>query len=59
MIAGRMASIKRTVTVKSPAKPRLAGNMTLAAEFSQFQASPAAFRTALIGDLVGRCRLTL
>jgi len=48
-VPGRMESIKRLVTVKSPAKPRLTGNMTLAANFSQFQANPVAFQTALVG----------
>ena len=50
-IAGRMDSIRRVITVKSPAKPKLLGNVTLAADFSLFQANPVAFQNALIADL--------
>jgi hypothetical protein len=54
-IPGRMDSIRRVITVQSPAKPKLVGNITLAANFSQFQADPIAFQNALIA--VGLCTL--
>ena len=50
-IPGRMDSVRRIVTVESPAKPKLLSNLTLLANFSQFQADPMAFQTALIADL--------
>jgi hypothetical protein len=50
-IAGRMGSIRRVLTVKSPAPPKLVGNVTLAANISLFQANPVGFRNALTADL--------